>query len=890
MAKSTRPVGLPDSLCTNGNSQFISEAELRPCAEAEWSVGCRPRTASSLTGFLSVEETISHLCSIGLTQDGIDYVIQALHSRPSRKVGGAHQRSRIGEILSYVQGGFREVPTAATIQFESSSEHNFAICISANPSTLFLIDQPTTISVPWTSDAGRVQDCLHTPDYLVIYRDKVVVYEIKPLEVLTSLIKDRPHHWAYENGLFTYLPPHKHFEEMGITHQVVPSETISWIYSENLRIVSSPAIVDSECDEHTLSRIRRFVARNQPTCLATVLERLRLPNGMDILRAISDGQVFVDLERCSLWDPENLSICSTPANARLVGTAVHELAAEARRGEDMAWVTCNPKHLLLVGLRFALVIGADTSEFGSINTYGERTHQRLRKAYKDQGLQGLFPKWDKCGRKRKYSAEDIDFAIARIRIDRGSTNHDSVQQSFARYRLDISEAAKQGKVIGSVGISLYYGLWKRRRHNLKDAHGVGGKRKANSDSPYGDPAVQKPLCTLPFQVAHSDHCSLPVLCRESERFPQLSSLVCHKHQEILAAVVRFEPPSTATLGLLMRQCVRKHGYLPRYIYTDCGSDYRSKQFIIAMAELGVCIMHRPPAKAKAGSEIERYHWTLQETAIKGGTGYVPPVKTTRGVSSSHQPKNLELRRHRDLLVDINIAIDMINDGSAYEEDGQDLIRLRKQSEDLFGPQGVPHEMDFRFHVCTSPFIKDAHSVTEARGAIRWNDRRYLSPVLVGQSIKVTALHPRLDPESGGSVMYFFLNGRWHTAICRERLASAGRSIESILKEAAHDYEARGATASLLPLHEAIEVSRRTRRGDNRLTSYSGPDLSRNLRVAASDYQSPESYVTSGSSNDEDFLVAPTPCRQSLDSALPDSDDIDEWDDLGEIEIHDGDAP
>ena len=71
------------------------------------------------------------------------------------------------------------------------------------------------------------------------------------------------------------------------------------------------------------------------------------------------------------------------------------------------------------------------------------------------------------------------------------------------------------------------------------------------------------------------------------RFPQLSSLVCHKHQEILAAVVRFEPPSTITLGLLMRQCVRQHGYLPRYIYTDCGSDYRSKQFTIAMAELGV---------------------------------------------------------------------------------------------------------------------------------------------------------------------------------------------------------------------------------------------------------------------------------------------------------------
>ena len=871
-------------------AKVICADDLKLCAEASWSVGCRPRTKSDLANFLSLEDTVAHLRSLGLPEEGVDYVINALNSPPARKVGGAHQRSRVGEIQSFVQSGFRVDPRAATIQFESSSEHDFAICVSAHPSTLFLIDQPTTVFAPWRTPAGRLHSYQHTPDYLVIYRDKVVVYEVKPLEALTALQKESPHLWAYESGQFTYKPPHKYFGELGIVHQVVPAETISWIYSENLRLLASQEISDSERDEESLSLIKKFVSKKQPTSLATIVDKLHLETGTDILRAVCDGHVFVDLQRCSLWDPENMCICITPTDACSVGRAVEALATAAVRGVDVSWLTCNPKHLPLVGIRYAIATGMDPEEFGGVKTFGKRTEQRIKKLYQTHGIRGLYPNWDKCGRKRTFTSEDIEFALAQIRTDRGSSHHDSVPQSYARYKIDVSKAVCDGRALNLVGLSTYYGLWNSRRHNAKDAYGIGGKRRANADSAYGDPSVQKPLCTLPFQVSHSDHCHLPVLCEESERSPQLSSFVCHKHREILAAVIRFESPSVATLGLLMRQCVRKHGYLSRYIYHDCGSDFLSKQFCIAAAELGVSLMRRPPAKAKAGSEIERYHWTIQETAVKGAVGYIPAVKTMRGTSASHQPSNLPKRKLRDLMIDLNIAMAGINDGSAYGDEGVDRIALRLRSEELFGAQGVPCDLDFRFYVCTSPFMKPIKGKTETRGAIRWEDRRYYSPVLIGKSIKVGSLHPRLDPESGGSVMYFFLDGQWHTAICRERLASAGRSIESILMEAAHDHEARGTTASLLPLHEAIEISRRARRANDDASSVDPSSQDQPKPVLAGEHQTERAISTEedGPSSASE-LVQPSAPQDDAAAGLPEGGTSSDWEEVGELDVYEGDA-
>lgn len=869
----------------------IHADELAPCVEAAWTVGCRPRTADDLADFLSAEEASAHLREIGISEDGIEYVIQALINPPSRKVGGTHQQSRVGQIQSYVQSGFRAEPTAGTLQFESSSEHDFAVCVSANPSTLVLIDQPTTVFAPWTTAAGRSRSYQHTPDYLAIYRDKVVVYEVKPLRVLLLMMQDSPHLWSYEDGRFTYLPPYKYFGAMGIVHQVVPSESISWIYAENLRILASHPISDRQPDDSTVTRVRKHVEKHQPTSLAALVDKLRLTSGTHILRAILDGQVFVDLHRCSLWDPENMVICGSEADARHVGTAVQALAAESTSGRDVAWLTCHPKHLPLVGLRLAIATGADTSDVMEINKRSKRTHERVKKSYREQGLRGLFPKWANCGRKPKFSGADTEFALSRIRLDRASTNHESVQQSYAKYKIDLSDAAAAGTRFQLIGLSTYYALWNSRRHNAGDAYGAGGRRKAMSDSPYGDPLDQKPLCTLPLQVAHSDHCSLPVLCAESDKPPTLSSLLCHANKEVLAAVVRFAPGSTTTLALLMRQCGRKHGYLPRYIYSDCGADYRGKQFIVAMAELGICVVHRPPANARAGSEIERYHWTIQETAIRGGTGFVPTVKTRRGVSSSHQPENLPKRKLRDLVADINIAVDMINDGSAYDGDGANRIDLRTRSESIYGPQGIPCTMDFRFLVCTSPFIKDISGKTEPRGAIRWRDRRYYSQVLVGRSLSAAKLHPRLDPESSEALMYFWLDGRWHAALCRELLVSAGRTIESILLEAAHDCEVRRDAGSLAPLHEAMETSRRARAADDADSMLNPSATTQQVPVVSSDHLSVPDINQPGISSTSSAGVVPEEqldqTGRAKDGGVASRRDLDDWDGIDAIEIHDG---
>ncbi len=786
----------------------IRPEDLNPCQEACWTVGARVRTSRSAHEDLSEEQTGVHLRSLGLTEEGVDYTIGAIHAQPGRKVGSAYLGNRTGELHSYVQGGFHQGDSAARIQFESGGEHDFAICISADPSTLLLIDQPSTISSTRPDALGRPRAHSYTPDFLVVSTQRVTVYEVKPLESLLKLLKQRPDLWIFQDGSFTFLPAHEHFRSLGMFHQVVPSETISWVYAENLRILSAVSInAPADQDPRLVSKIVRLVERSQPTSLGALVDQLGLHSGVPVIKALIEGKIFVDLQRCSLWHPSNTVICSSEVKARQVAIAVEQLEAEREEGRHDPWATCHPRHLALVGQRLAIVRGMDVGAFPAGGRTGERTAQRHRKAYREYGIAGLLPKWENCGRPPRFTEEDRDLAMHRIETDRSSSNHDTVQQSYSRYLLDVAHASRDGRKINVIGESLYYELWAARRHNRSDALGVGGRRRANSDAGYGDPSHQKPLCTLPSQVAHCDHCSLPVLCKESEGSPQFSSLVCHNTTEVLAWILRFAPPSIDTLSLLLRKCIRRHGFLPASIYHDRGSDFRSVDFAVGLAELGVNMYFRAAADGRKGSEIERLHSTIESTAIRGADGYKPPVRTLRGTSSSHQPHNLPRRDAAVLSQEIGIAIDMLNDGSAYEG-GDDLVGKRLQSEALYGPQGVPCSMNFDTYVRTSRFIKKIAGKTDPRGAIRWKDRRYYSPVLLGRSLHVAALHPRLDPESAQTIIYFWLDRRWHIAICRERLLSSGRTLESILLEAAHDCEKRKDDACLRPLHTAIELFRR----------------------------------------------------------------------------------
>ncbi|WP_414497764.1 hypothetical protein [Stenotrophomonas maltophilia] len=769
-----------------------------------WTPAFTPRTRESHIAPLPQEEVERHARSLGVTPPGIEYLISAILLPPARKVGNSHGTNRVGERHGYVQGSFLSEDSEARVQTESDGEMAFAEIVSCNPSTLILLDQPSTVAVTYADSIGRRQPRRYTPDYLLVMSDRVVAIEVKPLQALLQNHQRRPDLWTFRDGRFSFGPAEDHFGSIGIDHEVVPTETIPWILARNLSLLEPVPHPITDADQAAIKAVQRAVHRRQPVSIEGVMNHCGLASGLPVLQAILLQKVYVDLSRCCLWEPDSSTICSTLDRATKIGIAIEQRDHVLQRGLGEAEQLFNPRYLEKIGFRLAVINGQALALFPESAEVSERTVQRWRASYRDHGLAGLAPRSENAGRPRSITDANLDIAVCQIASDRSSGNGVTIEKSYASYCVTVESMSAGTHGLHPMSKASYNRLWHLRDHNRIDALRAGGKRAANADAGRVATEKQAPLAVMPFQIAQVDHCTLPVAC-EVKGDAILSMLVDQVNEEVLAWIILFSPPSSTTNSLLLRDCVRRHGRLPRTIYSDGGSDFRSDAFQLSLWDLKINFLQRGAAHPKSGSQVERRHNLVQEAAIRGATGFKVDVKSSRALSASHSPEARSKQLRSRVLKKVSVAIDMINQGTAWEG-APSLIDTRHNLEKIYGEQGVPVKKDLHFFITTSPFI-EIRGYTNPRGAIRWDQRYFTSTVLISKSIAVANLSPRLDPESDGNVIYFYLDKAWHRAVCRKHSLRTGISDE-LLSGTAPFTTRPSSERGIHPMHRAIEIEQR----------------------------------------------------------------------------------
>lgn len=147
----------------------------------------------------------------------------------------------------------------------------------------------------------------------------------------------------------------------------------------------------------------------------------------------------------------------------------------------------------------------------------------------------------------------------------------------------------------------------------------------------------------PFDVIQIDHtkCDLFVvdaLYRTSIGRPWLSVAMDVATRAVLAILVTFEPPSAATVALLITRIVKAKtawlksldhvidwpmAGLPRSLHLDNGSEFHSKALGRGCTQFGIALTYRPPGQPQFGGHIERIIGTLMTKikALPGATGH-----------------------------------------------------------------------------------------------------------------------------------------------------------------------------------------------------------------------------------------------------------------------------
>ena len=153
--------------------------------------------------------------------------------------------------------------------------------------------------------------------------------------------------------------------------------------------------------------------------------------------------------------------------------------------------------------------------------------------------------------------------------------------------------------------------------------------------------------TRPFEIAHIDHTALDLqFVNESTGTPMgkawLTVMIDAFTRMILAWVITFDDPSYRSCMLVIRDCVRRHGRMPRIVVVDQGAEFKGTYFEQLLAYLGVHKRMRPASHPRFGNIMERF-FGLQNTQFTHVLhGNNKALQSPRSMSPTHDPRNLAI--------------------------------------------------------------------------------------------------------------------------------------------------------------------------------------------------------------------------------------------------------
>ncbi len=153
-----------------------------------------------------------------------------------------------------------------------------------------------------------------------------------------------------------------------------------------------------------------------------------------------------------------------------------------------------------------------------------------------------------------------------------------------------------------------------------------------------------PSADFAFQVAHVDHTPLDLavlLGLEDLKGVKvwLTVMLCAFSRRALAFALSYQPPSTRSVVVVMRECVRRHHRLPEKIIFDGGKEFGSVWTETISAIYKSTVQRRLVSKPRSGSEGERLFGTVTTQVINFLTGNTQLTKDVRSMSREVNPFN-----------------------------------------------------------------------------------------------------------------------------------------------------------------------------------------------------------------------------------------------------------
>lgn len=760
-----------------------------------------PYEALANAGPAAQKLTEGSLARLGLSPEGLSYVIETGISPPARKVGRKRRRNLIFDVP------LKSIP-GVVLQAESmTGEFNFLVELDRRSDLLAVFDQPITIKVGITDSTGRRTRTTYTGDYLAIDQQRVCVYEIKADSELERLIRERPEDWILDQDGYYYLPASKHFNSMGIEHVIVPVSSLNSLRADNLRLLTSAREApDTKKYRKARQGIRDLLKHESTMRVSDLLERIGEFDETPILQLLDSEEVFADLDRVTLSDPSSVWISTRLDLAKIAQEASSSLVNFLRSSQIDTNDVIDPRYELEVATRLAIIQGTTRTNSNG-NEVSQRTIRRYRKAFReaDGDPRRLVPLWGNCGNKDSLiGTVHMSFLEAFIREGKGDRNDVSTSSCFIAYKKAFPQARADLGFFDDRPVcrSTFYTYWDRISLKNEDSFKKGGRRLENQQADSFDPAKKTIIATRPFAVAHIDHWKTDLHLvvgyingAKITKRAWLTAMVDAFNGEVLAIWLSFADPSKKSCTMVIRDCARRHGRLPEMIIVDGGSDFRSSHFFVMLATLKVVRCERPPEDPRFGQQVERLFKDFKDRFARGLPGFGISIERSRAVSAAFKAAESSSLTLLEAFEAIEaFAFRGYNNGPKPGETSS-RYAIRQKAERSYPHGGRKVSWDMKFLIATSIESPDDHYKLWTGRGIHVYDKWYSSPRLLVYRGYKKDISVRLEPYAD-SVIYVCIEGKWLECRNSEAPLQLAMSETSLLFRSAERHDLSALRAEL----------------------------------------------------------------------------------------------
>lgn len=555
-----------------------------------------------------------------------DYICLTRSSEPSRMVGTHARNNAVSFVPSKKMGH--------TISTESRGpERFFALQCEHDDEVLEYWDQPPPLSVIRTDAKGVKRQSSYTPDFLILTESGPRLVEVKPLDKIRNLVRQRPFEWQMDeqHEIYKFLPAERACAEIGIDFEI-------FVYSSRHRYRHANFAVMAKALETEIEvpALEKAFEISYAWSLHDLKNQLNLSSFAPLVRLIADGELHFEIDESLITEPRG---CIVVRDKLLIHEANRKFKAlslfdpEAATAKSLKEFPCE-RHAQEALNKISRI------ESGEKSRSTRRWRAEIKRGKRDglSAFQSLLPRYGAPRRARMHPVVKKTL-VAYINDIHSTMSGLSIYRSWIAYRVKASEEHPATKYVCRETFSRYVENCQQRV-----AFGRGGWRAKNAkESPTN---VQDRLlkADVPWQIAAIDHFLADIYltvfssdgCVTAMR-PWITAMIDLSSKKVLGYSMSFKQPSRSHVSIVLRDCVRRHGKLPSEIIVDRGSEFRSVFLASMVAHYEITLTIRPASHPRYGSEIERIYGEFKSQYLNYLPGNTAQYKEVRAVDGKYRP-------------------------------------------------------------------------------------------------------------------------------------------------------------------------------------------------------------------------------------------------------------